>query len=113
MYATAGWSLDIYYNEDELNDIGKVFYAAPNLLAPQSTPQSNHQVKYDGSKSVGSHIVRYGFAWNHIQGGGFADFFGLAPRISWHQTAANQDFAATGPFPGGASNPLNYPAERV
>jgi len=111
--ATAGSSLVFCCNGVELNALGNGFYAGPNLLAPQSTPQSNHQVKYDGSKSVGSHIVRYGFAWNHIQGGGFADFFGLAPRISWHQTAANQDFAATGPFPGGASNPLNYPAERV
>src|SRR5207302_925620 len=52
-------------------------------------------------------------AWNHIQGGGYADCFGLAPRVSWHQTAANVAFAATGPYPGGASNPLNYPAERV
>jgi carboxypeptidase family protein len=97
----------------EMTALGNGFYAGPNLLAPQSTPQSNHQIKYDGSKSLHSHILRYGFAWNHIQGGGFASFFGLAPRISWHQSSANEAFAATGPFPGGVSNPLNYPAERV
>ncbi len=27
--------------------------AGPNLLAPQSTPQSDHQIKYDGSKILG------------------------------------------------------------
>ena len=37
--------------------IGTGLYVGPNLLAPQSTPQSNHQVKYDGSKSIHSHIL--------------------------------------------------------
>ncbi len=53
----------------------------PNLLAPQSTPQSDKQIKYDGSKTVGKHILRYGVDFNHIQGGGFASFFKLAPQI--------------------------------
>jgi hypothetical protein len=110
---TAGSGLPFCCGGLELDALGNGFYAGPNLLAPQSTPQSNHQMKYDGSKSVGSHIFRYGFAYNHIQGGGFADFFGLAPRISWHQTPAAEAFAATGPFPGGDANPLNYPVERV
>src|SRR5579872_4999180 len=43
--------------------------AGPNLLAPQSTPQSNRQIRYDGSKPLGSHIVRFGLSFNHIQGG--------------------------------------------
>jgi len=97
----------------EFNALGNGFYAGPNLLAPQSTPQSDHQIKYDGSKPFHNHIFRYGFAFNHIQGGGFANFFGLAPRISWNTTATNEAFAASGPFPGGATNPLNWPAERV
>lgn len=54
---------------------GCAFGTGPNLLAPQATIQSNHQYKYDGSKIKGNHIFRYGFAWNHIQGGGFATFF--------------------------------------
>ena len=53
----------------------------PNLLAPQSTPQQNNEVKYDGSKVLHSHTIRYGVSFNHIQGGGFADFFGTAPRV--------------------------------
>jgi hypothetical protein len=109
----------------------------PNLLAPQSTPQSDKQIKYDGSKTVGKHILRYGVDFNHIQGGGFASFFKLAPQIvtgqnqfssvSSYNGIANPcgvtngtpngctDFqlAALGPYPGGASNPLNYPVESV
>ena len=57
------------------------FTVGPNLLAPQSTPQSDHQLKYDGSKVIGKHIIRFGASWNHIQGGGFASFFKLAPQV--------------------------------
>ena len=42
------------------------FTVGPNLLAPQSTPQSDHQLKYDGSKILGKHIIRFGIGWNHI-----------------------------------------------
>src|SRR5271166_1509191 len=89
----------------------------PNLLAPQSTPQSNKQISYDGAKTVGKHILRYGVDFNHIQGGGFAKAFALAPQIITNQNQFSgindTAFAATGPFPGGASNPLNYPVETV
>ncbi len=88
----------------------------PNLLAPQSTPQSDKQFKYDGSRTLGKHILRYGIDYNHIQGGGFASFFKLAPQIVTNQNEFgfnDQQFAATGPFPGGAANPLNYPVETV
>lgn len=111
--ATLGTSLPLCCTGVTLDALGNGFYSGPNVNAPQSTPQSNHQIKYDGSKSIRSHILRYGASFNHIQGGGFASFFGFAPRISWHQTAAAQAFAATGPFPGGIANPLNYPVERV
>ncbi len=84
----------------------------PNLLAPQSTPQSDHQIKYDGSKTVGKHILRYGVDYNHIQGGGFAKFFSLAPQVVTNYSG-DQAFAAAGPYPGGAGNPLNYPVDIV
>jgi Carboxypeptidase regulatory-like domain len=54
---------------------GGDYCGGPNLLAPQQTFQANHQIKYDGSKIMGSHIVRYGVSYNHIQGGGLAAFF--------------------------------------
>jgi hypothetical protein len=101
--------------------------AGPNLLAPQSTPQSDHEIKYDGSKVLGSHIIRYGATYNHLQGGGFASFFKNGPQIvssvstSDAQpggTADNSWIAGcplpgpTGPcFPGGRTNPFNYPAD--
>jgi hypothetical protein len=82
------------------------FFEGPNLLAPQSTPQQNYQVKYDGSKAIHSHIIRYGVSYNHIQGGGFADFYGTAPRVSWT--------AGTSPVSAGLdpADPLNYPVQR-
>lgn len=95
------------------------FFIGPSRLAPQATPQANRQVKYDGSKVFHSHTLRYGVAFNHIQGGGFANFYGLAPRVSWSTNATTEGFAdnscgAGNPcFPGGRSNPLNYPVNRL
>jgi Carboxypeptidase regulatory-like domain len=92
------------------------FFVGPNLLAPQSTPQSNRQIKYDGTKIFHNHTIRYGASFNHVQGGGFADFYGTAPRVSWTTSGGpngTEAFAAGGPFPGGASNPLNYPVNRL
>jgi hypothetical protein len=87
------------------------FCSGPNLLAPQKTFQQNTQAKYDGSKTIHSHILRYGFGFNHIQGGGFAKFFALAPTVNADPTT---DFnPATAPFPGGATNPLNYLVDLV
>jgi len=84
-----------------------VFCSGANLLAPQKTFQQNTQVKYDGSKTINSHILRYGFGYNHIQGGGFAKFFALAPTVNSDATAFDP---LNAPFSGGAGNPLNYPA---
>jgi len=81
----------------------------PNYLAPQSTPQSDHQIKYDGAKTLGNHILRYGVDYNHIQGGGYAAFFSLSPAV---YTAA-YDPTICGSCPGGANNPTNYPVSVV
>lgn len=103
--------------------------AGPNLLAPQSTPQSDHEIKYDGSRVLGAHIVRFGVTFNHLQGGGFASFFKNGPQIvstASDTNAANNSWIPIGPanpngcpepgptgpcFAGGASNPFNYPAD--
>src|SRR6266849_5175164 len=60
---------------------GDLFCSGPNILAPQKTYQTNKQFKYDGSKIVHTHIIRYGFGYNRILGGGFASFFGIAPAV--------------------------------
>ena len=88
---------------------GDSFCSGSNPLAPQKTYQQNTQLKYDGSKTIRSHVLRYGVGYNHIQGGGFASFFGLAPTV-------NADAGALGqcsPANPAACDPLNYPADLV
>jgi hypothetical protein len=80
----------------------------PSRLAPQATFQTDHEIKYDGTKVVGSHILRYGIAYNHILGGGYAAFYGIAGEARASNSLAAQAFADAGPFPGGRANPLNY-----
>ena len=51
---------------------GGNYCGGPSWLAPQETIQSNLEAKYDGSRVMGAHIIRYGVTLNHIVGGGFA-----------------------------------------
>jgi hypothetical protein len=69
---------------------GGSYCGGPNLLAPQQTIQSNHQIKYDGSKPFGKHLLRYGMAFNHIQGGGLAAFFTF-PQVGTTSAGASSD----------------------
>ncbi len=90
------------------------FTVGPNLLAPQTTPQSDHQLKYDGSKAVGKHILRFGASWNHIQGGGQAAFFGTTANVygagldAGCPTTGASPTCPAGPDGNAFSNPLNY-----
>ncbi len=88
---------------------GSLFCSGPNLLAPQQTYQSDHQIKYDGSHIIGTHILRYGFSFNHILGGGFASFFALSPTLADDGSTVLP--AGTGGSDGNPANPLNYPVE--
>ena len=89
------------------------FSAGPNLLAPQETPQSDRQFKYDGSRTWGNHIFRYGVDFNHIQGGGFAKFFGIDPSVFDNLTAGDESFATSTCGAAGLSNPSCYPLDVV
>jgi hypothetical protein len=82
----------------------------PNILAPQETPQSDHDLKYDGSKTFRSHTLRFGVSLNHIEGGGFAKFFSIAPRVVNLQDNSTAAFFAANPGLD-QSNPANYPVE--
>ena len=81
---------------------GGAYCGGPNLLAPQQTFQSNHQIKYDGSKPIRNHLLRYGVSYNHIQGGGLAAFFTYpqvgttAPGTSSDPTSYTIDYAFLG-----------------
>jgi Carboxypeptidase regulatory-like domain len=85
----------------------------PNIGVPEVIQASYHQVKYDGSKTLGLHIVRYGFDFNRIAAGGYVPFGSLAPLLVTNVGPSEQAFAQNGPFPGGDTNPLNYPVEFV
>jgi hypothetical protein len=99
-----------------LNFISFSFFTGPNLLAPQQTFQTNRQLKYDGSKLLGTHILRYGVSYNRLRGGGFAAFNAITPDIFPIGSSTEVASAATGPFtcPGGITGsgcPLNYPVD--
>jgi hypothetical protein len=87
--------------------------AGPNFLAPQTTAQSDHELKYDGTRIAGSHVIRYGVAFNHIQGAVFAPLLKYGPQIVSTVSTVEVADAAGGPFPRGSSNPLNYPADSI
>lgn len=92
-------------------------YTGPNVDAPQGTFQSDKQFRYDGSWTRGPHNLRYGYSLNRLQGGGFAAFFGLGPRVRETSgtaftgpTAANPDALGCGAVAGAApckSDPFN------
>lgn len=94
------------------------FCSGPNFLAPQATFQTDHQIKYDGSKPFKNHIFRFGAGLNHLQGGGFAEFLGSAPAVQSPSLSpgVNPKCVAAGNCPnpaGGAHDPLNYAVTTV
>ncbi len=100
-----------------LNFASNGFATGPSADAPQHTYQSDRQFKYDGSKVWRSHIIRYGFDYNHLLGGGYASFFGIAPTVYDFQNsiASGGSYDSyVGPVvtcPGGQTGvncPLNY-----
>lgn len=85
--------------------------AGPNRAAPQSSAQRDLEIRYDGSRFFRSHIVRFGAAFNYLQGAVFAPSYKDGPSIISLVTPAEVAAAAGGPFPGGSTNPYNYPAD--
>jgi hypothetical protein len=85
----------------------------PNFVAPTIGLQSNHQIKYDGSEALGPHILRYGFDFNRIASAVCATAGSRAPSLLTNIGPSEEAFAQAGAFPGGDTNPLNYPVESV
>jgi hypothetical protein len=86
-------------------------FTGPNFLAPQQTFQTDREIKYDGSKTFASHILRYGAAYNRLRGGGLFSFSEITPNVS--PIGSSSEVAAAAALPGGAGNPLNYPLDNV
>ena len=88
---------------------GGSFCGGPNFLAPQQTFQTNHEFKYDGSHVRGSHIIRYGVVFNHIQGGGLAAFI-TYPQVGTTSVCLP---GSSGSNCLTSTDPTAYPAESV
>jgi hypothetical protein len=87
-----------------IRNLAEGYYSGPNYLAPQQTYQSDKQFRYDGAWTKGAHNIRYGAGFNRLLGGGFANFFGLSPRISFTDSTL---------IGGDPADPLNYHASSV
>lgn len=85
---------------------GGAYCGGPNFLSPQTTYQSNKQIKYDGSRVWRTHIIRYGAAFNHILGGGSAAF------VTYPQVGTTSSCPGSGAVCN-SSDPTAYPAESV
>ncbi len=59
---------------------GGAYCGGPNFAAPQTTFQSNLEIKYDGSRVLGRHLFRYGATFDRIQSGGAAAF-ATSPQV--------------------------------
>lgn len=79
----------------------------PNVDAPQGTYQSDKQFRYDGSWLKGAHTVRFGYSINRILGGGFANFFGLGPRLRENSATLFDNCGDVGGAAQCAADPLN------
>ena len=110
--AVQGSSLPFANVPNEIVISGTGFVTGPSFLAPQSTIQSDKQIKYDGSHVYGSHIIRWGVEFNKITGWTFASFFGLTPQDTSSFLFAPGTLTCPGGQTGSAC-PLNYTADVV
>ncbi len=80
---------------------GGSYCGGPSWLWPQQTIQSDKEGRYDGSRVMGKHIVRYGIAFNRIDGAR------LAALSVFPQVGTTSLVGST------SSDPTSYPADWV
>jgi hypothetical protein len=80
---------------------GGSYCGGPSWLAPQQTVQSDKLARYDGSRVMGEHILRYGIAFNRIDAGR------LAAISAFPQAGTTSLVGST------SSDPTSYPADWV
>jgi hypothetical protein len=80
---------------------GGSYCGGPSWLGPQRTVQSDKEAKYDGSRVMGKHIIRYGITFNRIDGARLAAY-SVFPQVgtTWLGTSTSSD-------------PTSYPADWV
>ena len=92
---------------------GPGFATGPNSVTTQHFTQENKEVRYDGIKAFQSHSFRFGAALNQINALPLNSPFSSAPQVGLDQSNVSTLAAASGPFPGGVDNPLNYPVHSI
>ena len=80
---------------------GGSYCGGPSWLAPQQTVQSNKEARYDGSRVMGTHIIRYGVTFNRIEGARLAAY------------SAFPQAGTTSLVGSLSSDPTSYPADWV
>ena len=80
---------------------GGSYCGGPSWLGPQQTVQSDKEARYDGSRLMGKHIVRYGIAFNRIDGAR------LAASSAFPQVGTTSLLGSI------SSDPTSYPADWV
>ena len=80
---------------------GGGYCGGPSWLGPEQTIQSNEEAKYDGSRVMGKHIIRYGMTFNRIEGARMAGYSAF-PQVG---TTSLVGLAS--------ADPTSYPADWV
>ena len=80
---------------------GGSYCGGPSWLGPQQTVQSDKLARYDGSRVMGEHIIRYGFAFNRIDAARLADY-SVFPQVGTTSLAGST-----------SADPTSYPADWV
>ena len=80
---------------------GGSYCGGPSWLAPQKTTQSDKLARYDGSRVLGEHVIRYGVTFNRIDAGRLAGY------SAFPQAGTTSLVGLT------SSDPTSYPADWV
>ena len=80
---------------------GGSYCGGPSWLGPQQTVQSDKLARYDGSRVMGAHIIRYGIEFNRIDAGRLADY------SEFPQVGTTSLVGST------SADPTSYPADWV
>ncbi len=80
---------------------GGSYCGGPSWLGPQQTVQSDKLARYDGSRVMGRHIIRYGIAFNRIEAAR------LAAYSAFPQVGTTSLVGST------SADPTSYPADWV
>jgi hypothetical protein len=69
---------------------GGSYCGGPSWLSPQQTVQSNKEVRYDGSRVLGEHVIRFGGVFNRIDGGRWVAL-GTSPQVGRTSAGTSPD----------------------